>query len=71
MLERAATLFGRQPALVDGEIRLTYDQLNRRVYKLAAALQGLGLDHGHHVAILANNGFRYTEAYLAAPAAGR
>ncbi len=70
MLARAVRLHGGRPALVDGEVRLTYGELNVRVHKLAAALQGLGLGHGDHVAILAHNSFRYMEVYLAIPVAG-
>jgi len=70
MLARAVHLFGSRPALVDGEVRLTYAELNGRVQLLAAALQGLGLRHGKHAAILAHNSFRYMEAYLAASPAG-
>ncbi|MCZ6474342.1 MAG: AMP-binding protein, partial [SAR324 cluster bacterium] len=70
MLARAVRLFGEQPALVDGEVELTYGQLDKRVWRLAAGLQGLGLDHGDHVAILAHNSHRYLESYLAIPLAG-
>ena len=70
MLGRGVKLFGEIPAVVDGDVRLTYNQLSGRVHKLAAALQNLGLEHGDHVAIFANNGFRYMEAYLAVSVAG-
>lgn len=70
MLARAVRLFGGRPALVDGEVRLTYNELAERVGRLAAALQGLGLEHGDRVAVLAHNSFRYMEAYLAASPAG-
>lgn len=70
MLARAVRLFGEQPALVDGEVELTYGQLDKRVRRLAAGLQGLGLDQGDHVAILAHNSHRYMETYLAMPLAG-
>jgi len=70
MLARAAHLYARHPAAIDGEVRLTYGELDARVHRLAAALQGLGLEFGDHVAILAFNSYRYMEAYLATPLAG-
>ena len=69
MLARAVKLHGPYPALVDGETRYTYHELNERVRRLAAALQGLGLAHGSHVAVLAHNSHRYMETYLASPLA--
>jgi long-chain acyl-CoA synthetase len=69
-LVRAAKLYGPLPAVVDGERRFTYSQLDGRVRRLAAALQGLGLAQGDRAACLAHNGFRYLEAFLAAPLAG-
>jgi long-chain acyl-CoA synthetase len=70
MLERAVRLWGDAPAVVDGELRLTYRELDERVRRLAAALQGLGLQHGEHIAVLSLNGHRYMETYLASALAG-
>ena len=70
MLSRAVQLFGNDSAISHGDVNLTYRELDVRVKTLAAALQGLGLRHGDHVAILANNGVRYMETYLAIPEAG-
>ena len=70
MLDRAVRLYGNYPAVIDGDVELTYRQLDERVKRLAAALQALGLDHGDHVAILSNNGFRYMEAYLVGSVSG-
>jgi long-chain acyl-CoA synthetase len=69
-LLRARDLYGACPAVVDGETRLTYSQLDNRVRRLAAALQALGLEPGDVVACLSHNSFRYMEAFLAAAAAG-
>ena len=69
-LTRAARLYGDFPAVVDGATRLTYQELDDRVTRLAAGLQGLGLASGEHVAILALNSFRYTEVYHGVPRAG-
>ena len=70
MLDRATRLWGNAPALADGAVRLTYRELDDRVHRLAAALQGLGLVHGDHIAVLSLNGFRYMEVYLAAALGG-
>ncbi|HEX9841307.1 MAG TPA: AMP-binding protein, partial [bacterium] len=70
MLERAVRLWGDAPAVVDGELRLTYRELDERVHRLAAGLQGLGLRHGEHIAVLSANGHRYMETYLAGALAG-
>lgn len=70
MLTRAVRQYGNHRALVEGDFRLTYNELNERVQRLAAALQGLGLNHGDHVAVLAHNSFRYMEIYLACSMAG-
>lgn len=69
-LLRARALYGPRLAVADGETRLTYSQLDDRVRRLAAALQTLGLEPGDVVACLSHNGFRYLEAFLAAPVAG-
>lgn len=42
-------------ALVDGDVRLTYAQLDDRVHALAAGLRQLGVKRGSMVAILASN----------------
>ena len=70
MLERAARLWAAAPAVCDGPVRLNYRELDERVRRFGAALQGLGLKHGEHIAVLSLNGYRYMEAYLAAAAAG-
>jgi long-chain acyl-CoA synthetase len=70
MLERGVRLWGDAPAVLDGELRLTYRELDGRVRRLAAGLQGLGLKHGEHVAVLSHNGHRYMETYLACALGG-
>ena len=69
-LARANRLYANLPALVDGDVRHTYGELNDRVHRLAAGLQGLGLQHGDHLAILSHNSHRYMEVYLASSLAG-
>src|SRR5262245_55288407 len=69
-LLRARDLHGGQPAVVDGDVRLTYAQLDDRVRRLAAGLQGLGVQPGETIACLSYNTFRYMEVFLGAAVAG-
>ncbi|MBW2487242.1 MAG: o-succinylbenzoate--CoA ligase, partial [Deltaproteobacteria bacterium] len=64
-LTKRAFLSGDREALVDGERRLTYRELNRRVNRLAGSLQALGLSHGDRCAILAYNCLEYVEVIFA------
>lgn len=64
-LTKRAFLGGDKEALVDGERRLTYRELNRRVNRLAGSLQALGLAHGDRCAILAHNCLEYVEVIFA------
>lgn len=52
-------------AVVDGERRVSYRQLNRRVNRLAAGLQSFGLQSGDRVAMLAYNRLEFIELILA------
>ena len=64
-LTKRAFLNGNKEAVVDGERRLTYGHLNRRVNQLARSLQVLGLKHGDRCAILAYNCHEYVEVIFA------
>src|SRR5439155_8690627 len=52
-------------ALVCGDRRLTYRQLEERANRLAHHLQGAGLEPGQHVGLYLYNGTEYVEAMLA------
>jgi fatty-acyl-CoA synthase len=69
-LTKRAFLGGDKEALVDGERRLSYRELNRRVNRLARSLQVLGLTHGDRCAILAYNCLEYVEVIFAAAKLG-
>jgi len=69
-LNRALRVARHAEAVVDGDTRLTYDELARRCRKLVGGLRGLGLASGDRVAILAANSGPYAEAYLGIPAGG-
>ena len=65
---RAAT--PDKEAVVDGEKRLTYRQLNQRVNRLSRALMDLGLKNGDRLGILAHNRLEFLEAIMAAAKLG-
>jgi len=64
-LTKRELLSGNRNALVDGERRLSYRQLNRRVNQLAGYLQERGLRRGDRLAILAYNCLEFVEVIFA------
>lgn len=52
-------------AVVDLDRRLSFDQLNRRVNRLASGLAGLGLGRGDRVAVLLHNRAEWAEVMFA------
>ena len=69
-IHAALSIAPQKLAVVDGDTRLTFAELHERCQKLAGGLAGLGLGKGDRVAILAGNGHRYIETYVAVPASG-
>jgi fatty-acyl-CoA synthase len=69
-LDRAAYAFTDRPAVVDGDLRLTYAELGRRSHRLAGALAGLGVEPGERVATLCTNSHVQLEAHNGVPLAG-
>ena len=59
-----------RPALEDGQVALTYGELDERMDHIAAALQARGLRTGDVVAICALPSARYAEVFLGALRAG-
>jgi acyl-CoA synthetase (AMP-forming)/AMP-acid ligase II len=57
-------------AAVDGDVRLTWPQLDARVNRLANALKGMGVAQGDRILWLGQNSFRLFEALLAAAKIG-
>jgi long-chain acyl-CoA synthetase len=70
VLPRASSYYPNRLAVWDGDTRLTYGEVARRVAALTAGLAELGLQRGDRVAILDVNSFRYLEAYYAAAHGG-
>ena len=61
----SAAVVPDRDALVCGVARVTYMELATRVNKLANALQGLGVQRGSAVAVMATNSPEYVETYYA------
>ena len=57
-------------AAVDGDVRLTWRELDERVNRLANALRTLGVEQGERVLWLGQNSFRLFEGLLAAAKLG-
>jgi fatty-acyl-CoA synthase len=69
-LTRRELLTPGKAAVVDGQRRLNYQQLNRRVNRLARALQGLGLQFADRISILSYNCLEFVEVIMAAAKLG-
>ena len=57
-------------AVVDGERRFTYSELNERVHRQASARRAWGVLPGDRVAVLAPNSAAALEAHLGVPMPG-
>ena len=69
-LVKRALLTPSKEAVVDGEKRLSYRELNRRVNRLSHALLGMDLQIGDRVAILSYNRLEFLEVIMAAAKLG-
>ncbi|MFV9503665.1 MAG: long-chain-fatty-acid--CoA ligase [Oscillochloridaceae bacterium umkhey_bin13] len=69
-LARSVRVFPDRVAVIYGEQRLTYTDLDERVRRFAAALRGLGVGPGDRVAFLCPNTPPLLEAHLACPILG-
>jgi fatty-acyl-CoA synthase len=69
-LERNAYVFPDKTAVVHGERRYTYGQLQERVRRLASALRRAGLHKGDRVAFICPNIPAMLEAHYGVPLAG-
>jgi acyl-CoA synthetase (AMP-forming)/AMP-acid ligase II len=67
---RAAQRWPQRVALIDGERRRSYRDLDERATRLARALVGLGLRRGERVAVVQENCIAYVEAVIAIARAG-
>ncbi len=67
---RARSLYAEREAVVDGELRLTYEQFFTRCDRWSAALQRLGVRKGDRVATIAPNTHAQLESFYAVPQLG-
>lgn len=67
---RARRLYGDREAVVDGDLRLTYEQFLDRCDRWSSALQRLGVAAGDRVAYIAPNTHGHLEGYYAVPQIG-
>jgi fatty-acyl-CoA synthase len=69
-LKRSASIHPDRTAVVHGELRRTYGELDARVSRLASALRARGLRRRDRVAVLSPNTPALLEAHFGVPAAG-
>jgi fatty-acyl-CoA synthase len=67
---RTRKLYPEREAVVDGELRLTYEQFFSRCDRWSAALQTLGVNQGDRVAYIAPNTHAQLESFYAVPQIG-
>ncbi len=67
---RTRRLHGAREAVVDGELRLTYEQFFDRCDRWSAAMQALGVGQGDRVATIAPNTHAQLESFYAVPQLG-
>ena len=67
---RARRLYAQREAVIDGDLRLTYEQFFDRCDRWSARLQGLGIARGDRVAYIAPNTHAQLESFYAVPAIG-
>src|SRR5205807_2565263 len=67
---RARKLYGDREGVVDGDLRMTYEQFLDRCDRWSAALQGMGVKKGDRVAYIAPNTHEQLESFYAVPQIG-
>jgi acyl-CoA synthetase (AMP-forming)/AMP-acid ligase II len=67
---RTRRLHGSREGVVDGDLRLTYEQFFDRCDRWSSALQGLGVRRGDRVATIAPNTHAQLESFYAVPQIG-
>src|SRR5262245_31124973 len=67
---RTRSPHGHREGVVDGDLRLTYEQFFGRCDRWSAVLQGLGVAQGDRVATIAPNTHAQLEAFYALPQIG-
>lgn len=70
ILKRAVKLYGEKTAIVDGDLRLSYAQVQNRVNRVIHAVGEMKIPQGGRIAILDYNTHRYMELYFGMAASG-
>ncbi len=70
VFRRCVKRFRNRLAVVSGDVRLNYEQLNERVNKLACGLISLGVKKGDRIGLLLLNSHHYIEAEYACAKCG-
>ncbi len=71
ILKRAVKLYGEKTAIVDGDLRLSYAQVQNRVNRVIHAVEKREIPPGERIAVLDYNTYRYMELYFGMAASGR
>src|SRR5437899_12357637 len=69
-MRRTRRLHPQREAVIDGDLRLTYEQFFERCDRWSAALQRLGVAQGDRVAYIAPNTHAMLESFYAVPQIG-
>src|SRR5206468_985122 len=69
-MRRSRRLYPQREAVVDGDLRLTYEQFFQRCDRWSAALQAMGVRKGDRVAYIAPNTHAQLESFYAVPQIG-
>ncbi len=67
---RARRVYGKREAVVDGDLRLTYESFLDRCDRWSVALQSLGIRPGDRIAYIAPNTHAQLESFYAVPQIG-
>jgi fatty-acyl-CoA synthase len=70
LARRTRRLHGQRPAVVDGDVRLTYEEFMSRCDRGSSALEQIGVRQGDRVAVIAPNTHGHLEQYYAVPQLG-
>ena len=71
IFQRAVKLYPEKTAVVDGQIRWTYREVQKRVFKVFNAFNDSGIALGGRIAVLDYNSYRYMELYFGMAITGR
>ena len=69
-MRRARRLYANREAVVDGDVRLTYEEFFDRCDRFASVLRGFGVGQGDRVAYVAPNTHGLLEGFYAVPMLG-